>query len=219
MRVALWLDTTLEHIVTMRVARSELALQLGGPAGNRAELGAASDQVVAAVARRLDLVGTLVAWHTDRTRVWRLVATVDEAVRSIAKIAFDVALLDQSDTSEVTVRGGGSSSMSGKRNPIDAIRALAAADGTRGAAAMITQGRPHELDRALGAWHAEWFALPLVFHTAAAAMDATDALLGSLRVESETMASRVPTAARLLDSQLEAQIRGVVSRYEEVVGR
>jgi 3-carboxy-cis,cis-muconate cycloisomerase len=217
-RVAMWLDATLEHIVALRQARSDLALQLGGPVGNRAELGEASARVVAAVARHLDLVGTPLAWHTDRTRVWRLVATVEGAVHSMAKIALDVALLDQSDTSEVTVRAGGSSSMPGKRNPVDAIRALAAADASRGAAAMITQGRPHELDRALGSWHVEWVALPLLFHTAAAALDGVERLIGSIRVESETMTGRVATEDRILDSSMGDQIRGVLSRYEQVVG-
>jgi 3-carboxy-cis,cis-muconate cycloisomerase len=136
----------------------------------------------------------------------------------MAKIALDIALLDQSDTSEVSVRGGGSSSMPGKQNPIDAIRALAAADANRGAAAMITQARPHELDRALGSWHVEWFALPLVFHTAAAALVAVEGLIGSLRVDSEAMASRVSAEARLLDSEVDQQLRAIVSRYEQVLG-
>jgi 3-carboxy-cis,cis-muconate cycloisomerase len=218
MRVATWLDATLEHIVTIRKARADLALQLGGPVGNRAELGDAADQVVAVAARHLDLIATPIAWHTDRTRVWRLVATVEESVRAMAKIALDIALLDQSDTSEVSVRGGGSSSMPEKRNPIDSIRALAAADATRGAAAMITQGRPHELDRALGSWHVEWFALPLLFHTAAAVVEAVELLTESLRVESEEMSSRVPPEARILDSAMGDQIERVVSRYEQVVG-
>lgn len=218
MRVATWLEAVLDHIEALRKARSELALQLGGPVGNRAELGGAADQVVEAVARRLGLVGTRLAWHTDRTRIWRLVATVEEAVRSMAKIAMDVALLGQSDTSEVTMRSGASSSMPGKGNPIDAIRALAAADACRGAAAMITQGRPHELDRALGAWHVEWFALPLVFHTVAAALDAVERLIGTLRVDSTAMESRVPVDTGVLAPGLEKQIRNVVARYGEVVG-
>ena len=218
LRVAMWLDATLEHVVTLGKARADLALQLGGPVGNRAKLGDDSDRVVAAVAGHLDLVGTPIAWHTDRTRIWRLVATVEETVRSMAKIALDIALLDQSDTSEVSVRGGGSSSMPGKQNPIDAIRALAAADANRGAAAMITQARPHELDRALGSWHVEWFALPLVFHTAAAALVAVEGLIGSLRVDSEAMASRVSAEARLLDSEVDQQLRAIVSRYEQVLG-
>jgi len=218
MRVALWLDATLTHIEALRQVRSDLALQLGGPVGNRAELGHAADRVVAAVARRLGLIGTTVAWHADRSRMWRLVGSIEAGARSMAKIALDVALLNQSEIAEVMVRSGGSSSMPGKRNPIDAIHALAAADACRGAAAMITQGRPHELDRALGSWHVEWFALPLVFHTAAAEFLAMQHLLESLEVDPAAMAERSGRETSDL-SGLNDQIAAVVSRYDEVVGR
>ena len=36
-----------------------------------------------------------------------------------------------------------------------------------GVATVITHAKPHELERGLGSWHAEWFAIPLVFQTAA----------------------------------------------------
>jgi adenylosuccinate lyase len=47
-------------------------------------------------------------------------------------------------------------------------------------AAVITGSPPHELERAAGSWHAEWFAVPLVFHTASAVLSATrDAVAGA----------------------------------------
>jgi 3-carboxy-cis,cis-muconate cycloisomerase len=217
MRIALWLDPLLTHIETLRVARASLPLQLGGPVGNRVELGQAAGQVVSAVARRLGLSGTTVAWHADRTRMWRLVGAIQDASRSLAKVALDVALLNQSEIAEVTVRSGGSSSMSDKRNPIDAILALAAADACQGAAAMITHGRPHELDRGLGSWHLEWFALPLVFHTAAAEFRAIQRLLDTLDADPAAMASRVGASAGEL-SVVDLQIDSVISRYHEVLG-
>jgi 3-carboxy-cis,cis-muconate cycloisomerase len=218
MRVALWLEPLLTHIETLRVARASLPLQLGGPVGNRVELGQAADKVVSAVARRLALSGTTVAWHADRTRLRTLVGEIQNASRSMAKVALDVALLNQSEIAEVTVRSGGSSSMPHKRNPIDAILALAAADACQGAAAMITQGRPHELDRGLGSWHLEWFALPLVFHTAAAEFQAMQRLLGTLDADPAAMASRVGADPGELFA-VDHQIDTVISRYHEVLGR
>jgi adenylosuccinate lyase len=52
-----------------------------------------------------------------------------------------------------------------------------------GVSTVITHAKPHELERGLGSWHAEWFALPLVFQTAGAAMEAIGAAIGSLDVE------------------------------------
>ena len=43
--------------------------------------------------------------------------------------------------------------------------------------------KPHELERGLGSWHAEWFALPLVFQSAGAAMEAIATALASVDVE------------------------------------
>ena len=80
-------------------------------------------------------------------------------------------------------RAGGSSAAAGKRNPIDAMRATAAAQACFGIATVITPAKPHELERGVGSWHAEWFALPLVFQTAAASLEAISAALASLEVE------------------------------------
>ena len=191
MRVTTWLEPLLRDLQILREVRAGLAVQLGGPVGTGTAYGEAYPEVTAALAKRLGLVVPPLAWHSDRSRIRTLVRAVEEPVLGLAKVALDLALLAQTDTGEVTVRGGGSSSMAEKRNPIDPIRALAAADACRGAAAMITQGRPHELDRGLGAWQVEWLALPLVFHTAAAAGEAMERALASLEVHSEQMAARV----------------------------
>lgn len=191
MRVTGWLEPLLRGLRVLREVRAGLAVQLGGPVGTGTAYGEAYPKVTAALAQRLGLTVPPLAWHSDRSRIRTLVRAVEEPVLGLAKVAMDLALLAQTDTSEVTVRGGGSSSMAEKRNPIDPIRALAAADACRGAATMITQGRPHELDRGLGAWQVEWLALPLVFHTAAAAGEAMERALASLEVHGEQMAARV----------------------------
>src|SRR6185295_3984602 len=86
------------------------------------------------------------------------------------KVGADVAQLVQ--LGEITTRAGGSSAAAGKRNPIDAMRAMAAAEACLGVSTVVTHAKPHELERGLGSWHAEWLAIPLVFQTAAAAMEA-----------------------------------------------
>lgn len=70
--------------------------------------------------------------------------------------------------------------MPGKENPIDSFRAVAASAACTGAVAMLSSAPPVELDRGIGGWHVEWMALPLVFQTAAAAMEAIDISVGTL---------------------------------------
>jgi len=216
MRVAMWLAPTLRHLQGLREVGSCLAVQLGGPVGIRADYGDASEEVAEALGRNLGLASPPQAWHTDRSRIADLVRALERPVGWLAKVAMDVALLTQSDTAEVTVRTGRSSSMAEKRNPIDVIRALAAADACRGAATMITQARPHELDRALGAWQVEWLAVPLVFQTAAAACEAMEQALATLEVLGERMASRVPPGPT--PGPVNRQIDQVLSLFDQVVG-
>lgn len=215
MRVARWLETMLGHIEELRAIRSELPVQLGGPVGDRADYGAHSQEIVEHLARRLELAGTALSWHTDRSPIWKLVDSVDRAVRSMAKISMDVALLASSDIGEVEVRAGGSSSIADKRNPLDAIRALAAADACRGAVAMINGGRPHELDRGLGSWHVEWFALPILFQTAAAVSEAVESLFENLEVDTASSGSIAPGPAM---EALDTQMDGVAARFRQIVG-
>ncbi|MEX2623263.1 MAG: lyase family protein [Acidimicrobiia bacterium] len=216
MRVAMWLVPTLRHLEAMREVRSGLAVQLGGPVGTRADYGDVSEEVAEALGRKLGLASPSHAWHTDRSRIVDVIKAIEGPVGWLAKVAMDIALLAQSDTAEVTVRTGGSSSMAGKRNPIDPIRALAAADACRGAAAMITQARPHELDRALGSWQVEWLAVPLVFQTAAAACEAMEQALATLEVDGGRMASRVPPEQTA--GSVGRQIDQVLSLFDQVVG-
>ncbi|MGH8949120.1 MAG: lyase family protein, partial [Acidimicrobiia bacterium] len=167
MTVTGWLEPTLRHVSELRELRSGLVVQLGGPVGNLAAYGDAGVAVADALAARLGLHAPILPWHSDRSRIAALAAALERCARTMAKIGLDVALLASSDIAEITVRSGGSSSMSGKRNPIDSVRAMAAAELATAAAGMITGDRLSELDRGIGGWHAEWVALPLVFQATA----------------------------------------------------
>lgn len=217
MRAASWLDAALRHISGMRRARSQLMVQLGGPVGNLADYGPKGTEVAAALADRLGLQAPPLPWHTDRSPIWDLVWAVDRPVASVAKVARDIALLVQSDTAELTVRSGGSSSMSEKRNPIDTIRAAAAADICHGAAAMITGAGPHELDRAVGAWHVEWVALPLLFRSASAALESAESFLDTLEIDPEAMSGRADAHTQGPDDLDPRLIDRVLSTFDEVV--
>lgn len=219
-RAAMWLAPTLEYLADMRRVREGLRVQLGGPSGYPTEYGQAARAVTEALAGRLGLVAPSVSWHTDRSPIWRLAHTVESGTQSLRKIATDISLMAQTSVAEVKVRPGGSSSMPEKRNPIDAIRTVAAAAANHGFASMLTGAPVNELDRGLGGWHTEWLALPMLFHTAAAAAEGIEACLESLEIDAEAMASGVDEqGAEALTRADVGIIDGVIARFDEVVGR
>lgn len=209
LRTAGWLSTVLDHHDELRGQMSSLQIQLGGPSGSRLEYGAAAEGVMSALAARLGLEPSDVVWHTDRTRVLSMAQSLHRLSITMATIATDVALLASSSIAEVKVRPGGSSSIPGKENPIDAIRARAAASACSGAVTMLTSSPPQELDRGVGGWHVEWLAIPLVFRTAAASVEAMRTGLDSLVVDGRAMSTATsadigsPAGSGIIDSVLD----------------
>ncbi len=218
MRAAQWLDPVVRHVGNARTAAALLPVQLGGPSGCLAILGDHATEVLDTVAAELGLVAPPVAWHTDRSRVALVVALVERIARTMAKIGADLTLLAQTDVGEVRMRPGGSSSMPHKRNPIDAVRAVAAADACSGNARVVTAGRGHELERGIGGWHAEWLAVPMVFHTSAAAVAAIGRALGSLEVDAARMAANLGDADAAPAATATALIARVLEAYQDAVG-
>jgi 3-carboxy-cis,cis-muconate cycloisomerase len=173
LRLAHWLSPLTDAVEVLREQR--FPLQFGGAIGDRF-----GQKWTLTMANELFLHPRFAPWHTDRTPVIDLVQAMAQLVRWTAKVANDLVLLASSG--DVTMRAGGSTAMAHKRNPIDAIRALAAAQSFHALAAAITTSQPHELERAAGAWHAECFALPLIAQTAAATVEAVGRALASLTI-------------------------------------
>ncbi len=80
---------------------------------------------------------------------------------------------------------------------------------------MLTAAPPYELERAVGGWHVEWLALPLVFQTAGASVEAMEMCLDSLEVDAEVMrsfhADSDPSGAG------SPQIDSVLSAYDQTL--
>jgi 3-carboxy-cis,cis-muconate cycloisomerase len=210
-RTAGWLHAVLTHMTRLRTARSQLVIQLGGPVGMASDYGASLSEVVAELANRLSLGVPTISWHTDRTLIRSLAQAAEGVAATMAKIGGDIALLASSPIAEVAVRAGASSSMPGKQNPLDSVRAVAAARVCAGAVAMLS-GTSHELDRGVGGWHVEWVALPLVFQASAAAVEATSASLVSLTVDAEVMSANSRGGAPAT-----TQIDAVLAVYDQIV--
>ena len=151
--------------------------QLGGAAGTLSAFGVRGPDVVEAFAAELGLDAPALPWHTDRAPWVDLVAALDVAAQACAKIGLDVVLLSQTEVGEVGEgEGGASSTMAHKRNPAKAVLARACARIVRANVGVFASGE-HELQRAAGAWQAEWTALTeLLAHAGGAAAAARECL-------------------------------------------
>ncbi len=128
--------------------RVPLAVQMGGPVGQR------DPAVAAEVAQRLGLAEPVKPWHTDRVRPARLAAALGVLAGALAKVARDVTLGE--GVREGVPGRGGSSAMAGKQNPVAAVSVLACAQRAPGLVSTMLASMEQELERAAGAWQAEW---------------------------------------------------------------
>jgi 3-carboxy-cis,cis-muconate cycloisomerase len=187
-KAAGWLVAVAEARQGLLRANGRLALQLGGAVGTLAPLGDDGPAVAEHVAATLGLELPPVPWHGDRTRVAELGAVLAVAAGTAAKIAADVALLQQSEVGEVRdPGGGGSSTMPQKQNPVATAVAVACAREASASAGLLLGSMVGEHERAAGAWHAEWDALSRALAAAGGALDAVAALLERLEVDTGRM--------------------------------
>lgn len=173
-------------------ARADLAglafpCQVGGPVG--------TSQDGAVLAERLGL-STADSWHTQRRPITRagdaLVATTDIC----GHLARDVLELSRPEIGELSeARGGGSSSMSHKANPVLSVLIRRAALTTPLLAATLHLCAAEQVDeRADGAWHAEWDTLRILVRRTAVAVSQTADLVEGLRVHPDRMAANLASA-------------------------
>ena len=156
------LDEASEGVARVRERR--LAVQFGGAAGTLASLGDDGPAVAQLLADELGLALPVLPWHTDRSRIVEVAAACAGVSGALAKIARDVTLLAQSEVDEVREGGagpggerrGGSSTMPHKHNPVAAIAVLGCTRRVPGLVATLAAAAEQELQRAAGAWHAEW---------------------------------------------------------------
>jgi 3-carboxy-cis,cis-muconate cycloisomerase len=187
LKAAGWLAalmTAREHVWGAR-----LPAQLGGAAGTLAALGPDGLAVSRQFAEELDLYEPELPWHSDRSRIAVLGSALAVCAGVCAKIGLDVALLGQTEVGEVhePAGAGGSSTMPQKRNPVGSAIASACARRAAAASGVLVGGLPGELERAAGAWHAEWGALSEALMFAGGAAAAMREVLEGLEVDAGRM--------------------------------
>jgi 3-carboxy-cis,cis-muconate cycloisomerase len=172
----------------LATARSALAVSLGGALGNTATYGELGERLRAELAASLELHDPGASWHTHREGWLALAADTALAAGSMLKIARDIALMTQPEVGEAREPEkpgrGASTAMPHKRNPVLAMRSIAAAHGIPGALANLIAAMPQEHERGLGTWQAELAQWPEVFIGSLSAADALAELLEGLRLDS-----------------------------------
>jgi len=219
LKAARWLALTARQMRALDALRSnDLPLQFGGAVGTLASLGDAGPSVAAFLAEELGLPQADLPWHAERDRIATVAAALGVAAGAMSKIAGDVALLAQTEVGELSEGAkegkGGSSTMPQKRNPVDAMSAIAAA---RLAVALVPTliSGDQEHERALGAWQTEWVALPQIFRHTAGAVGHVRQLLAGLEVHEDRMRRNLALAGgTLMAEALTVAIAAKLGRHE-----
>jgi 3-carboxy-cis,cis-muconate cycloisomerase len=172
-------------------AASALAVQLGGPVGDLATLGARGPAVRHRVALELGLADAR-AWHSHRNAWIDLLGRIAQVTLTAGKIARDLSLMAQPEVGEMLEAPpqegvGASSAMPHKRNPVACAHALAAATRMPGLLASVHAGAVAEHERALGGWQAELETVPAIAQALGTSLDFIDTIATSLVVDAARM--------------------------------
>jgi 3-carboxy-cis,cis-muconate cycloisomerase len=177
-----------QWLTILRLPELTFPAQLGGAAGTLAAFGDDGRAVRERFAAALGLELPSLPWHTNRAPVAAIAAALDALAQACAKAALDVILLAQTEVGEVREgAGGGSSTMPNKRNPARAALARACARGVHAQASLLTAAGDHELQRAAGAWQAEWNAWSEALALTGGAVAAIRECLETLEVDAVRM--------------------------------
>ena len=173
-------------------------------------------------------------WHTDRLRIIDLGAALARVAAALGKIARDVTLLAQSEVGEVSEGGGadqrvpdqrgadqqapaasprrgGSSAMPHKHNPVASIAILGCTRQVPGLLATLAAASEQELQRAAGAWHAEWEPLTALLRLTGSASSWAADLLPGLVVDTSRMAANLAATKGLpLAEHVSSLLAGVL---------
>jgi 3-carboxy-cis,cis-muconate cycloisomerase len=201
LRAAGWMTAIDEACGALR--RVPLTVQMGGPVGRR------DPAMAARVASELGLEEPVVPWHTDRVRPARLACALGVLAGALAKPARDVTL--SPELRENVAGRGGSSAMAHKQNPVAAVSVLACTRRTPGLVATMLSSMEQELERAAGAWQAEWGTITELLRLAGSAAAWARDMLENLEVDGAAMRAGaggdpdLGSAPDLVDRALEAR--------------
>lgn len=195
-----------------RLAALALPVQLGGAAGTLAAFvefaaranpdGVPAARLVEAFAAETGLAAPVLPWHVLRTPVADLGAALAVTAGALGKLAADVLVLSRTEIGEVAEgKGGGSSAMPHKSNPVRATLIASAARQVPALASVLFGSMAAEDERPAGAWHAEWQPLREALRLAGGAAEAAADLAENLVVRPERMRAGLDLTHGLIVSE------------------
>jgi 3-carboxy-cis,cis-muconate cycloisomerase len=200
-KVAGWLESVLDARDALDVP---IAARFGGAAGTLAAPAALAGSGPGA----LDLAATAAASlglpHRARPAPFtRLADAFAGCTDAWGRIANDVLLGSRPEIGELAeARGGGSSAMPQKRNPVLSVLIRRAALAAPPLAATVHAAAAARVDeRPDGAWHVEWATLRTLARRTVAAGSQTADLLTGLRVHADRMAATLAAARPGIDAE------------------
>ena len=181
-RLEVWKSALQDQSMSLSKMRQQVEkLQLGGAVGTRSVYGSSAEQIVQHMAETLNLAPCPV-WHADRRALAHYAGTLSGISGSCGKIGQDICLMAQQGVNEIALaKGGSSSAMPHKSNPILAELLVTLARFNATQIAGMHQALLHEQERSGSAWMLEWMILPQMSVTTGRALSACSELLSQVR--------------------------------------
>ena len=169
-----------------------LRISFGGAAGTLASIGAKAPDVESNLAEELDLPIADMPWHAQRDVLVDFASQLTALTGALGKMGQDLVLLAQSEIAEVQPgKGGGSSTMPHKSNPVQAEMLVTLARFNAGQLGTFAQSQLHDHERCGVSWLLEWLTLPqMITATGAALAQAVD-MIPDLKINTDRMADNL----------------------------
>ena len=169
-----------------------LRLSFGGAAGTLASLGGKAAAVENNLAEELDLETSDMPWHAQRDVLVDFAAQLTALTGALGKMGQDLVLLAQSEIAEVQPgKGGGSSTMPHKSNPVQAEMLVTLARFNAGQLGTFAQSQLHDHERSGSSWLLEWLTLPQMIMAAGTALAQAVDMVPALKVNQDRMAANL----------------------------
>jgi 3-carboxy-cis,cis-muconate cycloisomerase len=165
-----------------------LRISFGGAAGTLASIGEKAHDVETNLAEELDLPLADMPWHAQRDVLVDFASQLTALTGALGKMGQDLVLLAQSEIAEVQPgKGGGSSTMPHKSNPVQAEMLVTLARFNAGQLGTFAQAQLHDHERSGASWLLEWLTLPqMITATGAALVQAVD-MVPDLKINADRM--------------------------------
>jgi len=200
LKIAGWLAPFNHHSRRLSELRSRLlVIQFGGASGNLSVLGDVGIEVLDQLSKELKLRTPVAPWHNQRENLAELAGFLSMITGSLGKLGEDLILLGLSEVSEVrAAKGGGSSTMPQKSNPIQAEALVTLARLNAGLVSTMHSCILHPHERHGPSWSLEWFALPQMALATGASLLQALSIVSSLHVDKVRIEENLANSSGLI---------------------